>query len=434
MPPRGRGEALRQAGRLPLELTGVPAIKAISGHTGLAAARRYLERDGRALARDLLHFSRMDESPRQAGLVEARFDWDAAMDETRRANGNDAPYRGRPARTYKHYVLSPDPRDGVSLADLRGLAVRWAEESFPDFQVAIVYHDDNDGHVPHAHVIVNNTNLATGNRLRDPDPGLLNGRLQAIARDMGLSHFEGRIDARHPDTRKRGSRENYQRVHVGRAEAELSSRGAYSWVADIRSRVDVAVASSRTEGELLGRLSRLGVEASFRGDGRDWTFCLADQPARRVSGTRLGTDYRREDVLTRLAARRGEALLPDGTVMGVEEAARRAIELRDFSELRGLSSAVAVIGETRARSVEELAAAAGRCGDPGERERIDAAIALARRHGMLPERREAASRGGHARRDDARGVTRRGARRDDEPIGRRQPDRGDGSRTDGRGR
>lgn len=274
----------------------MPAIKAISGHTGLAAARRYLERDGRALARDLLHFSRMDESPRQAGLLEARFDWDAAMDETRRANGNDVPCRGRPARTYKHYVLSPDPRDGVSLADLRGLAVRWAEESFPDFQVAIVYHDDNDGHVPHAHVIVNNTNLATGNRLRDPDPGLLNGRLQAIARDMGLSHFEGRIDARHPDTRKRGSRENYQRVHVGRAEAELSSRGAYSWVADIRSRVDVADASSRTEGELLGRLSRLGVEASVRGDGRDWTFCLADQPARRVSGTRLGTDYRKRSI------------------------------------------------------------------------------------------------------------------------------------------
>ena len=176
------------------------------------------------------------------------------------------------------------------------------------------------------------------------------------------------------------------------------------------------------------------MEASVRGDGRDWTFCLADQPARRVSGTRLGTDYRREDVLTRLAARRGEALLPDGSVMGVEEAARRAIELRDFSELRGLSSAVAVIEETRARSVEELAAAAGRCGDPGERERIDAAIALARRHGMLPERRDAAARGGHARREDARCVTRRDARRHDEPIGRRQPDRGDDSRTEGRGR
>lgn len=77
---------------------------------------------------------------------------------------------------------------------------------------------------------------------------------------------------------------------------------------------------------------------------------------------------------------------------------------------------------------------AARCGDPGERERIDAAIALARRHGMLPERREAAGRGGHARRDDARCGARHGKTRGDEPIGRRQPDRGDDSRTEGRGR
>ena len=412
----------------------MPAIKAISGHTGLAAARRYLERDGRALARDLLHFSRIDEAVRQSGRGVDDFEWDVAMDETRRANGNDAPWRGRPARTYKHYVLSPDPRDGVSLADLRGLAVRWAEESFPDFQVAIVYHDDNEGHVPHAHVVVNNTDLATGNRLRDPDPGLLNGRLQAIARNMGLSHFEGRIDAGHPDTRKRASRENYQRVHVGRAEAELSSRGAYSWVADIRSRVDVAIASSRTERELLGRLSRLGVEASVRGDGSDWTFSLADQPSRRVSGTRLGTDYRRTDVLTRLAARRGEALLPDGSVVSVEEAAHRAIELRDFSELRGLSSAVAVIEETRARSVEELVAAAERCDEPGVRERIDAAAALAREYGMLPKRREAARRTGHAQRKDARSGVRQSTQNDEGRTGRQQPELGQDRRMDGRPR
>jgi len=77
----------------------MPAIKAISGHTGLAAARRYLERDGRALARDLLHFSRIDEAVRQSGRGVDDFEWDVAMDETRRANGNDAPWRGRPART-----------------------------------------------------------------------------------------------------------------------------------------------------------------------------------------------------------------------------------------------------------------------------------------------------------------------------------------------
>jgi len=61
----------------------------------------------------------------------------------------------RPAHTYKHYAISPDPRDGIPPDSLRRLATRWAREGFPDLQVAIVYHDDNEGHVPHAHVIVN---------------------------------------------------------------------------------------------------------------------------------------------------------------------------------------------------------------------------------------------------------------------------------------
>ena len=37
------------------------------------------------------------------------------MDETREKLGNDSPFKGRKARTYKHYVFSPDPRDAVSL-------------------------------------------------------------------------------------------------------------------------------------------------------------------------------------------------------------------------------------------------------------------------------------------------------------------------------
>ena len=44
-------------------------------------------------------------------------------------------------RTYKHYVVSPDPKDGISLESLRDLASSWAEEHFPDYEVAIVYHD-----------------------------------------------------------------------------------------------------------------------------------------------------------------------------------------------------------------------------------------------------------------------------------------------------
>ena len=49
------------------------------------------------------------------------FDWAAAMDDTRWRN--DTPWGDKPCRTYEHYVLSPDPKDHVSLNDLRELTV-----------------------------------------------------------------------------------------------------------------------------------------------------------------------------------------------------------------------------------------------------------------------------------------------------------------------
>jgi hypothetical protein len=206
------------------------------------------------LALDLMNI----EAPlRENGLQEPDyegFDWAAAMDRTRSKERNDTPVRGRRARIYMHYVLSPDRRDHVSLGELHQLSTSWARLEFPDFEVAIIYHDDNEGHIPHAHVIVNNTNLLTEGRLQASDPGVLNGALQAIARDMGLTHFTGRIDKDHPDTRKAGSRGNYQRVHIGRAEKELLSKGEYSWVADIRVRLDIAVATSQNERELKEKL------------------------------------------------------------------------------------------------------------------------------------------------------------------------------------
>lgn len=140
-------------------------VKAISGHTGARGVMRYLERDGRALARDFLNIGAPIEGwegdlPRYGAC-----DWAAEMDSVREAAGNGRAWRGRAARTWKHYVLSPDPGSRVDLSTLRELAVEWASEHFPDHQVAIVYHDDNEGRIPHAHVVVNNTSLETGRRL-----------------------------------------------------------------------------------------------------------------------------------------------------------------------------------------------------------------------------------------------------------------------------
>ena len=55
-------------------MSGLPMLKAISGHTSTKGIRRYLTKKNRALAEDCLNLD-----PPEPGRA---FDWAAAMDET----------------------------------------------------------------------------------------------------------------------------------------------------------------------------------------------------------------------------------------------------------------------------------------------------------------------------------------------------------------
>ena len=98
--------------------------------------------------------------------LEASELWYRDMDLTRIENDNNRYKggRGADARTYNHYIISPNPTDNIDLDTLRVLATEWAYEHFGDYEIAIIYHNDNKNGIPHAHVVVNNTNLVTGNR------------------------------------------------------------------------------------------------------------------------------------------------------------------------------------------------------------------------------------------------------------------------------
>ena len=142
----------------------MPLVKCINGHTGCAATERYLERDGRAIGHNFVNLDCVER-------------------------GNGEPYRGKPAITYRHYIVSPDPADKIDLDRLRELAVAWTQKHFGDYQVAIVYHDDNEHRIPHAHIVVNNANVETGRRLQVPQPKELNRDLQQMARERGLGYL-----------------------------------------------------------------------------------------------------------------------------------------------------------------------------------------------------------------------------------------------------
>ena len=96
---------------------------------------------------------------------------------------------------------------------------------------------------------------------------------------------------------KRGGKEreseprSRQAIYFGRAEREIMRSGGYSWVGDIRARVALAKNTSRTEGEFRVALAKLGISVednSEKARRDDWIFALADDPAKRVSGERLG--------------------------------------------------------------------------------------------------------------------------------------------------
>lgn len=268
----------------------------------------------------------------------------------------------------------------------RALATRWAQESFPNHEVAIVYHDDNANDIPHAHVVVNNTDVETGRRLQDPDPKALARSLQKIARGLGMSPLEppapSGVAARAARRGARRAPATHRDEHVRRAERELAERGEYSWVADIRARVKAARSVSRSEAEFRSLLASLGVEVSDnspRAARRDWVYSLADAPTRKVSGERLGLSYGRERLQLLLRAG-GARRIADAGERAIAAIARRAVAVGDLEELKTLSEAVALIESSRASCAADLDGLAAKGAPP----RL---VDYARQSGILPEER-----------------------------------------------
>lgn len=339
----------------------MPIVKAISGHTSCQKVKTYLEKRNRALARDFYNLS-WDEREME-GFDESLKDaveWADEMDLTRARFGNDQPYEGRRARTYKHFIVSPDPDDSIDLPALRELAGAWALRHFGDFQIAIVYHDDNEGSIPHAHIVVNNTNLETGRRLHTDNPFELNRALQDMARERGLSALSNVLPKREGIERlaegEKLKPRTMQRVYMSRAEREVVESGCYSWVSDIRSRVSVARNLTRNEGEFRQICGMLGVaiaDNSPKATNRDWIFSLEDDPKHKVTGGRLGFLFCRASLrngFDNIAASRPDA----SSSRAILKEARNAVVLNDLRDLDRMASALETCSRHSCRSLAEI--------------------------------------------------------------------------------
>lgn len=263
----------------------------------------YLEKNNRAIARDFLNFPTDRDHTRN---------WSFFFDETRAQYGNDKQWGGKDPVTYQHFIVSPDPRDEVDIDTLRAFVTEWANDLFGGgegslgaFEVAIVYHDDNERGIPHAHVVVNNTNLETGNKLHTSrkESKFLATHLQELALKYGLTAFE---------TEGLEKLEPTLKVKRTAAENAIRKERKFSWKQELRNVADIAVRTSDGIPQFLDACAAYGVEVSVSRSDKDFIYAHPANPTRwRCSGKQLGESYvpraireRIEQVRPRIAALR----------------------------------------------------------------------------------------------------------------------------------
>jgi hypothetical protein len=260
--------------------------------------------------------------------LDPKDNWWKVMDQTRIDNDNNR-YKGgkgNKARTYNHYIISPDPKDEVDLDTLRILATDWANKYFKDLEVAIIYHDDNKNKIPHAHIVVNNTDLNTGNRFEIPDgmPEKMKRSLQEIAKDLDLRYFDNnknnKISSLHSEEKATGfdiqSINNelagsvqhsqleaqsfdpftIQQEYLTYAERHAEQNGNLLWKEDIRARCDIAYRTTNSPEEFIKACEALDLKVSRTKSGKDYLFIHPERDSWNVTGNRLGYKYTPQEI------------------------------------------------------------------------------------------------------------------------------------------
>lgn len=332
---------------------------------GCTNIKSYLEREGRAITID------------GSGDVDLTR-WDDQFDEVRKAWGKDA------GRKYYHFVISPDPEDGIDADVCRSLAIEWVSTRYPDSQWVVETHVDNG--IPHAHVVMNSVFPATGDKAHISKQDVRNDAdvLQEMCRERGLSAFDnyeiaagedGEWVARAKRDRQRSAR------RPGRSETlqrkRMRERGIVLWTDEMRDAVENAIKGScswtafcrslKDEG-YDARISRRGVLTIYPPEGKGYP----------TKGYKIDSCYTVEGIKSRLTPNLKMAgaivgSLPSNiqtppmpkTLVEVIESnvSRSKSDRRNIERLRGYLDAVVIArtnGFTSVSQFEKAARAAAR--------------------------------------------------------------------------
>lgn len=350
---------------------------------GCKQIKDYLARNGRAV------------TFRSSSIELDGGDWDERMNETRQMFGKDK------GRKYYHFVISPDPEDGLDARAVDTLAYDWVRERYSGYQWVIETHIDNG--IPHAHIVVNSVNPVDGRKIHldDDDVQADAMELQRICRDYGYSAFDnfkfsrdedGAWYARtpRPDRRREVVLQEARpaRRHVTDAQRRARYSGKKLWTDAMHDDIESALQGCRTCPALERRLAEKGYRINVNRRGV-LTFYPPEGKGHPVKGYKLDDSYTveglRERLAVRLEGRRpnvkmcAEDLVPDVVLppMTFEAVASNNLERskrieRSAARLAAAADAVNIIRERGYLSYADMVADARRLA--AEVEALDARV------------------------------------------------------------
>ena len=199
--------------------------------------------------------------------------------------------RNQVLRIVQSFALNElDPTDPSDWQRANDLGCELSKKLYPQYQTAVYTQVDGKNHILHNHIVVNKVNLETGKKLDERKGAAVENARKAndeIAKKNGWKVI--------PPVRE----------HQSKTEQDLTKKGQYSYMSDLRSRIDsvmtdTSVSDFKTFSE---RLDQSGVNVSIRGKNISYAFLDANSKQRRARGKRLGTDYEKEAITNELESR-----------------------------------------------------------------------------------------------------------------------------------
>ena len=166
-------------------------------------------------------------------------------------------YKKADQTMFYHYDQAFKDGETISPKTAHEIAVKFAEDNYPDFEVVIATHVDNE-HL-HSHFIINSVSFKTGKKLHEGPKTLLKLRAYSdqICKQYGLTTLEPYTGGKSPSLASR--------------EYRAAAKGE-SWKFSLMNAIDVAMKTSGTKQDFIKNMERQGYSVRWEDSRKYITY------------------------------------------------------------------------------------------------------------------------------------------------------------------